>query len=165
MLPIVGVVAAALVVFPAIATAGDAIVYVRLRRAGDRMLWRHRAALPAYVPMRFLRNVGHVCAVGVPALLITGASVALWLGVDGITSTVTLEDWILRVGGAGAVVALAVPVFRNRVRFRAAVIVDRVVDLALDDGRFTPFGFGLWIVALVLLLGAIALQPEPWPFS
>ena len=163
LMPIVSLLAMALVVLPGLATAGDAIVYVRLRRSGDRLLWRHRAALPGYVPVRFLRNVGHVCIKGVPALLLVGATVAVSLAIDGATSTTTLEDWVLRVGGAGAMAALVVPVFRDRLEFRAAVILDRVVGLALEDGALTPIGQGLWVITGVFLIGAIGLHPEPFP--
>jgi Protein kinase domain len=164
LMPIVGVLVAALVVLPALATAGDAVVYVRLKRSGDRLLWRHRAALPGYVPVRFVRNVGHVLMTGVPALLLMGATVAISLAVDGVTSTSTVEDWVLRAGGAGAMALLVLLVVRDRLQFRAALILDRVVDYATDDGRLTPVGQGLWVVAAVFLLGAVGLQPELWPF-
>jgi serine/threonine-protein kinase len=163
LIPMVSLLAMAFVVLPGLATAGDAIVYVRLRRSGDRLLWRHRAALPAYVPVRFVRNIGHVCIKGVPALLLVGATVALSLAIDGATSTTTLEDWVLRIGGAGAMAALVIPVFRDRLEFRAAIILDRVVGYALTDGALTPIGQGLWIVAGVFLVGAIGLRPEPFP--
>ncbi|HEY2815141.1 MAG TPA: serine/threonine-protein kinase [Acidimicrobiales bacterium] len=164
LLPILSLLVAGFVVLPALATIGDAIVYVRLRRSGDRLLWRHRAALPPYVPVRFLRNVGHVCAVGVLALVLTGATVALWLAVDGLTSTTTVEDWLLRVGGAAAMAALVLPVLRDRMQFRAALVVDRAVGLAVEDGRLTPIGQGLWVVAAIFVVASITLRPEPWPF-
>jgi serine/threonine-protein kinase len=164
LMPIVGVLVAALVVLPGLATAGDAVVYVRLKRAGDRLLWRHRAALPGYVPVRFVRNVGHVLMAGVPALLLTGASVAIALAVDSVTSTTTVEDWVLRVGGAGAMALLVLLVVRDRLQFRAALILDRVVDYAIDDGRLTPVGQGMWVVAAVFVLAAIGFHPEIWPF-
>jgi serine/threonine-protein kinase len=163
LLPILGVVVAAVLFLPALATAGDAVVYVRLKRSGDRLLWRHRAALPGYVPVRFVRNVGHVLMTGVPALLLMGATVAVSLAVDSITSTSTVEDWVLRAGGAGAMALLVLLVVRDRLQFRAALILDRVVDYATDDGRLTPIGRGLWVVAAVFLLGAVGLRPELWP--
>ena len=85
------VVVAAVVVLPASCTAGDAVVYVRLRRSGDRLLWRHRTALLGYVPVRFIRNLGHVLMAGVPALLL-GATVATALAIDSVTSTSTAAD-------------------------------------------------------------------------
>jgi serine/threonine-protein kinase len=163
LVPIVSVAVAALVVLPALATAGDAVVYVRLRRSGDRLLWRHRAALPGYVPLRFIRNVGHVCMAGVPALLLVGATVATSLALDSLTSTSTAEDWVLRVGGAGAMAALVLLVTRDRMQFRAALILDRLAGYAVAEGKLTPIGQGLWVVAAMFLLGAIGLHPEPWP--
>ena len=164
LVPIVSLAIAALLVLPALATAGDAIVYVRLKRSGDRLHWRHRAALPGYIPVRFARNVGHVLMVGVPALLLAGATVATSLAVDSITSTTTAEDWILRIGGAGAMAGLVLLVVRDRLQFRAAVVLDRLVGRAVEEGRLTPVGQGLWVVAAVFVLGAVGLRPELWPF-
>jgi hypothetical protein len=155
----------ALVVLPAIATAGDAMVFVRMRRLGDRMHWRHRAALPPYVPVRFVRNVGRVCYAGVPALLIAGVTVAVALLLNAVSSTFTAESWVLRVGGATSAVMLAVPVFRDRVRFRAAVVADRVLDRALDDGALTSFGLSIWIVTALVVAIAVGLRPDAWPFG
>ena len=163
LVPIVGLALAALLVLPALATAGDAVVYVRLRRSGDRLLWRHRAALPGYVPVRFVRNLGHVLMTGVPALLLMGATVAISLAIDSVTSTSTAEDWVLRIGGAGAMAALVLLVVRDRLQFRAALVLDRLVDYAVDDERLTPVGQGLWVVAGVFLVGAIGFRPELWP--
>ena len=153
------------IVLPAIATVGDAMVFVRLRRLGDRMHWRHRAALPPYVPVRFLRNVGRVFYAGVPALLIAGVTVAVALLLDSVTSTFTAESWVLRVGGATAAVVLCLPVFRDRVRFRAAVVADKVVDRALDDGMLTSLGLSLWIVTALVVAIAVGLRPDLWPFK
>jgi hypothetical protein len=71
---------------------------------------------------------------------------------------------VLRIGGAGAMAALVLLVARDRMQFRAALILDRLVRSAVDDGRLTVVGQGLWIVAGVFLIGAIGLHPEPWPF-
>jgi len=163
LVPIIGLALAALLVLPGLATAGDAVVYVRLRRSGDRLLWRHRAALPGYVPVRFVRNLGHVLVTGVPALLLMGATVAISLAIDSVTSTSTAEDWVLRIGGAGAMAALVLLVVRDRLQFRAAVVLDRLVECAVADERLTPVGQGLWVVAGVFLVGAIGFRPELWP--
>jgi hypothetical protein len=154
-----------LVVLPAIATAGDAIVFVRMRRLGDRLHWRHRAALWPYVPLRFLRNLGRVFYAGVPALLIAAVTVAVALLLDSVSSTFTAEAWVLRIGGATAAVVLCAPVFRDRVKFRAAVVGDAVVDRALDDGALTSFGMTLWIVTALVGAIAVGLRPDLWPFG
>ena len=72
-------------------------------------------------------------------------TVAVALLLDSLSSTFTAESWVLRVGGATASVVLCVPVFRDRARFRAAVVGDRVVERALDDGALTSFGLAIWI--------------------
>ena len=165
LIPVVTFTLLALVVLPAISTAGDAMVFVRMRRLGDRMHWRHRAALPPYLPMRFVRNVGRACYAGVPALLVAGVTVAVALLLNAVSSTFTAESWVLRVGGATSAVMLAVPVFRDRVRFRAAVVGDRVLDRALDNGTLTSFGLSIWIVTALVVAIAVGLRPDPWPFG
>jgi serine/threonine protein kinase len=165
LVPVVTFVLLALIVLPAIATAGDATVFVRMRRLGDRMHWRHRAALPPYLPMRFIRNIGRVSYAAVPALLVAGVTVAVALLLNAVTSTFTAESWVLRIGGATSAVMLAVPVFRDRVRFRAAVVGDRVLALSLDDGALTSFGLTIWIVAALVVAIAVGLRPDPWPFG
>jgi serine/threonine-protein kinase len=165
VMPVVAFLVLALLVLPGVATVGDAIVFVRLRRANDRLRWRHRAALPPYVPMRLLRNVGQVWYTGVPALLVGGVTVAAALVADSVSSTFTLQSWVLRVGGAAAAVMLARPVFRDRVRFRAAVVGDQVVARALDGGRLTSLGLSLWIVVALVAMIGFGLRPDPWPFT
>ncbi len=147
------------------ATAGDAVVFVRMRRLGDRLHWRHRAALPPYLPLRFLRNIGRICYAGVPALLIAAVTVSVALLLDATTSTFTAESWVLRVGGAVSAVMLAVPVFRDRVRFRAAVVGDRLLAASLEEGTLTSVGLALWIVAALVVAIAVGLRPDPWPFG
>jgi len=165
ILPVVWLVVLALIALPAVATAGDAVVFVRMRRLGDRMHWRHRAALPPYLPLRFVRNVGRICYAGVPALLVAGVTVCAALLLDATTSTFTAESWVLRVGGAVSAVLLVAPVFRDRVRFRAAVIGDRVLSASLDEGTLTSVGLALWILAALVIAIAVGLRPDPWPFT
>jgi hypothetical protein len=165
IVPTVAFVLLLLVILPGLAAAGDAIVYVNLRRDGDRLQWRHRVALPAYVPMRFVRNIGKVFYSGTPALLIAGVTVAVALLLDSTSSTFTAESWVLRLGGAVAAVVLVLPVFRDRFRFRAAVVGDRVLGLALDHGALTSFGLGVWIFTAVIVSVAVGLRPDPWPFG
>lgn len=165
ILPVVWFALLAVIVLPALATAGDAVVFVRMRRLGDRLHWRHRAALPPYLPLRFVRNIGRICYAGVPALLIAAVTVSVALLLDATTSTFTAESWVLRVGGAASAVMLAVPVFRDRVRFRAAVVGDRLLTASLDEGTLTSVGLALWIVAALVVAIAVGLRPDPWPFG
>jgi serine/threonine-protein kinase len=163
--PVLGLAVLAVLVLPAVATAGDAVVYVRLRRhEGERLRWKHRVTLPAYVPARMVRNIGAVLRSGVPALLLVGSTVAVALLVQATGATRVAEEWVLRPGAAAAALLLAVPVFRDRLRFRAAVIGDRVLDYALDDGELTSNGAALWVVAILLALVGFGLRPDLYPF-
>ncbi|MEY2405996.1 MAG: hypothetical protein QOG39_912, partial [Acidimicrobiaceae bacterium] len=120
--------------------------------------------LPAYVPARMVRNIGAVLRSGVPALLLVGSTVAVALLLQATGATRVAEEWVLRPGAAAAALLLAVPVFRDRLRFRAAVIGDRVLDYALDDGELTSNGAALWVVAILLALVGFGLRPDLYPF-
>jgi serine/threonine-protein kinase len=160
--PVAGVALLAFVVLPAIATAGDAMVYVRMRRYEERLAWKHRVALGPYVPGRFVRNIAAVVYSGVLALLVLCVAVAVGLVVD----TDTSDALSLRPGGALAAVLLTLPVFRNRYRFKAAVVADIAYDDALDDdGKLTGWGTGAWVVAALFALVAFGLRPDVWPLT
>jgi hypothetical protein len=162
--PVLGLAFLAVLVLPAIATAGDAVVYVRLRRRGTRLHWTHRATLPAYVPARMVRNVGAVLRVSVPALLLAGSAIAIALLLQATGADRAAEEWVLRPSAAAAALLLVVPVFRDRARFRAAVIGDRVADLSLDGSTLTSNGAALWVVAILLALIGFGLRPDLYPF-
>jgi hypothetical protein len=121
--------------------------------------------LPPYLPMRFVRNLGRVGYSAVPALLVAGVTVAVALLLNAVASTFTAESWVLRIGGATSAVLLGVPVFRDRVRFRAAVVGDRVLARSLENGALTSFGLTIWIVTALVVLIAAGLRPDPWPFG
>ena len=163
--PILGLLLLAVLVVPGIATAGDAVVYVRLRRQGARLHWKHRATLPAYVPARMVRNVGAVLRASVPALLLTGSAVAIALLLQATGADRAAEEWVLRPSAAAAALLVVVPVFRDRARFRAAVIGDRVRAFSLaDDGSLTSNGAVLWLIAILFALVGFGLRPDLYPF-
>lgn len=162
--PIAAFLALALVVLPGVATAGDIVVYRRLRRRADeRLRLRHKVGLPIYAAGRFVRNIGATVLSGLPALLIEALVVAAALVAEGTGAAGATETWALRPAGAGAAVALAVPVFRDRYRFRAPVIGDKALALGLDGARLSSAGAALWALAALLALAAIGLRPDPWP--
>ena len=163
--PVVTFVVLALVALPVVATVGDAMIFVRMRRLGDRLQWRHRAALPPYVPVRYVRNLARVLSAGVPAFLVAGVTVAVALLLDSATSTFTAEAWVLRVGGAAAAVMVSWPVFRDRLRFRAAVVADWFLGRGLEAGTLTSFGLAVWILTALIVAVAVGLRPDPWPFG
>lgn len=156
----------ALVVLPALATAGDALTFVRVRREGDRLRLLHRAALPPFVPMRFIRNVGAVLYTAVPALLLGGVLIATVLVLDAAHVAHSTQEALLRPAGAAITLLLAVPVVRNVARFRVGVIAAEVGRRGFDrTGGFTRFGLGLWLAAAVLVVAGLAFHPELWPLG
>jgi hypothetical protein len=111
-----------------------------------------------------LRNVGAVLRASVPALLVAGSAVAIALLLQATGADRAAEEWVLRPGAAAAALLVAIPVFRDRARFRAAVIGDRVLDHALEHGALTSNGAALWVVAILLALIGFGLRPDLYPF-
>jgi hypothetical protein len=76
----------------------------------------------------------------------------------------TVQDWVLRAGGAGVALLLLDGVLANRLRYRAGVIEDigrsRLVS---GPGRLTRAGWVFLAVATVVIVVALAMEPELWP--
>jgi hypothetical protein len=164
--PVLAALLLALLVLPAVATVGDAMTFVRVRREGARMRWVHRVALPGLLPVRFVRNLaGVLYAVG-PALVLAGVVVAVTLLLDAADVSLRTQEIVLRPGGVAAALLLTVPVLRNRRRFRAAVVADTVVAQCVDpEGRLTQPGIVLWVAASLVTLAGFGFRPELWPLG
>jgi serine/threonine-protein kinase len=154
----------AAVVLPAMATAGDAVVLVHTRRHTRPTRWRERLPLPLYVVLRFVRNLVSMIWTAVPALIVIAVLVAAALLLDGSGVSDTVQDWVLRAGGAGVALLLLDGVLGNRRRYRAAVIEDMGRSRLLDPaGRLTTAGWAFLVVAVGLVALALAVEPELWP--
>jgi serine/threonine protein kinase len=163
--PVLAALVLALVALPAVATAGDGVAFVQLRRQGaDRMRWLHRVALPGYLPARFVRNVaGVLYAVG-PALVLAGVVVAITLLLDAAGVSRATQELVLRPGGVAAALLLTVPVVRNRRRFRAATVADWAIGQCVGtEGRLTQAGIAVWVTAAVAAVAGFGFRPELWP--
>jgi hypothetical protein len=155
----------ALVALPVMATAGDAVVFVRLRREGGRLRWLHRASLPPYLPARYIRNLGAVFERGVAGILVAAGGFGLALLLEASGAPPGSRDAILRCCGIAAAFLLVLPILRDRTRFRAALVGDAATRRLLrSDGSLTRAGLVAWVLAgLVALLG-FGLHPDVWPF-
>jgi hypothetical protein len=157
-----GILAAA--VLPAVATAGDAVVLVRQRRLARPARWRERLPLPLFASGRFLRNLLSMVWTAVPALIVVALLVAASLLLDGSGVSDTVQDWVLRAGGAGVALLLVDGVLANRLRYRAGVIEDLArARLLRSSGRYTPAGWMFLAVAVLVVAVALAMEPELWP--
>ena len=164
--PVLTSLALCLVVLPGVATAGDAMTFVRMRReGGDRMRWLHRLTLPGLVPVRYVRNLAGVLYTVGPAAVLAGCVVAVTLLLDAAGVSTRSQEIVLRPGGLAAAVLLTLPVVRNRHRFRAATVGDWLMEQCLEpDGRITrPVGVTLWVVTGLVILAALGFRPELWP--
>ncbi|MGH9118644.1 MAG: serine/threonine-protein kinase [Acidimicrobiales bacterium] len=156
----------AAVVLPAAATAGDAVVLSRQRRVTPPTRWRPRLPIPLYVMGRFVGNLLSMVWTAVPALIVVGLLVATTLLLDGSGVSGTVQDWVLRAGGAGVALLLVDGVLGNRMRYRAAVLEDLARPrLMASSGRLTVAGWAFVAVAAVVIAVALARQPELWPLG
>jgi serine/threonine-protein kinase len=154
----------AALVLPALATAGDAVVLVRQRRLARPTRWSQRLPVPLYAAGRYLRNLVSMVWTAVPALIVVGLLVAAALLLDGSGVNDTVQDWVLRAGGAGVALLLVDGVLANRLRYRAWVIEDLArARLLLPSGRFTSVGWAFLGAAAVVIAVALAMEPELWP--
>jgi serine/threonine-protein kinase len=152
------------IVLPGVATAGDVIVRIRLRRQVPPQRLRERVPLALYGAGRFVRNLASMLWTGIPAMLVASLVVAAMLLADATEASRSTEDWILRVGGAAMALLLTRPVFRNRSRYRAAVIEDIAGSRLVDgDGRLTVAGWATVIVCVGVASLGFALRPDLWP--
>ncbi|CAN5208715.1 hypothetical protein BH18ACT4_BH18ACT4_07560 [soil metagenome] len=155
-----------LVALPAVATAGDAVVFTRLRRQDGRLRLLHRVALPAFLTGRFVRNLSAVALSAVPALLVGGLTVAVTLLLDGFGVGADGRDVVLRPGAAATALLVALPVFRDRRRFRAAVIGEMAARRLVDgNGRLTSAGMVAWLVAALTAAVGFGFRPDLWPLA
>jgi len=163
--PVLAAVLLALLVLPGVATLGDAMTFVRLRREGrSRMRWLHRVALPGLLPVRFIRNLAGVLYTVGPALVLAGVVVAVTLLLDAANVSSRGQEIVLRPGGLAAAVLLTLPVLRDRQRFRAPVVGDWAIERCVDDsGHLTQAGIILWAGAAVIALAGFGFRPELWP--
>ncbi len=164
--PVLSAILLALVGLPALATAGDALHYVRAHRGGGQLLWRHRVALPAFVPMRYIRNLGAVLYVGMSALVLLSAVVAVTLLLDAAGAGSAAEEFAVRTGGATVALLLVIPTLGRRDRLRAAVAGDEIERRWLDgQGRLTREGGVLWVVAAFVTVMCLGFRPDLWPLG
>jgi hypothetical protein len=164
--PVIANLVLAMLLLPALATAGDVVVRRRqAARSGSRKM-RDRLPIPLFAMGRFLRNVSAMVLTAVPAAVVAAALVAaaLLLDVSGIGRPV--QDWLLRAGGAGVAILLIDGVLGNRDRYRANVVEDLTRRRLFDvSGRPTKW---IWIpvgVAIGSSLIAVMLRPELWPLG
>jgi serine/threonine-protein kinase len=154
------------VVLPAVAIAGDVVVRIRLRRQVPPQRLRERVPLALYGTGRFVRNLASMLWTGVPAMLVAALMVSFMLLAAATEASRSTEDWILRLGGAAMALLLTRPVFRNRARYRAAVIEDLARERLLDrGGRLTVAGWATVIIAVGVTALGFAFQPDLWPLA
>ena len=154
----------AVVVLPGLATAGDAVVLRRQRRVVPPSRWRERVPLPLYGLGRYIRNLFSMAWTAVPALIVIGLLIATSLLLDGSGVSGTVQDLVLRAGGAGVALLLVDGVLANRLRYRACVIEDLGrARLQRPSGRLTRAGWVFLAVVAVLIAVAVSWEPELWP--
>ncbi|HRW38311.1 MAG TPA: serine/threonine-protein kinase [Aquihabitans sp.] len=151
-----------LVALPALATFGD----LEVRRLRARHGLASRAArMPtgAYASVRFVRNVVASVLRSSPIVGLGAVLLALWYLVAETALPTGVIDGALRIVGAGTAGALVAASAQGTDRFRTGLAIDRLVEVAVPDGRTTQRVVVGWIVVALVVAAALWLQPDPFP--
>ncbi|MCU1499024.1 MAG: hypothetical protein JWM47_2977, partial [Acidimicrobiales bacterium] len=151
-------------VLPAIATLGDSVAHRLRTEHGIAAGWAERRLAPgALAPARFLRNVAASTLRASPIIGIGAVLLAGWYALERVDLPRPLLDLALR--GIGIlVVGLAVLAQRDGSRrFRTGLGLDVVTAHLVPNGRTNERTIVFWLVAAMLVVGALWLNPAPFP--
>ena len=155
-----------LVLLPALATHGDTVHHrLRLQHGvGDRWIERH---LPpaALVPTRFLRNVAMSLLRSSPLLVIGAVLLGGWYGLEQLSAPVVLDDLVLRGIGVLVVGLVLAASHEGSPRFQTGAGIEDLVGRWVPEGRTTEALVAFWVIAVLLIAGALWLSPDPFPLS
>jgi serine/threonine protein kinase len=153
-----------LVGLPFLATLGDSVGHRLRAEHGVAHGWAERRLAPgALAPARFLRNVAVSLLRSVPALAIGAVLLGAWYGLDGLSLPTAASNLVLR--GVGLItVGLLVMTGRNGASgFRTGLGIEEVVARWVPAGRTTERLVVGWLVAAIVVAGALWLSPDPFP--
>jgi hypothetical protein len=163
MVPVIAWALLTLVVMPALATAGDASLYLHYNRMGATMPWKRRMGLPFYLLARFCRNAMAVLHSTISAMVLGAGLIVATLVAQGLGVDRRPQEVVLRLGGAGVALLVARPVVTDRWKFRASIIVDSAFRRCMSGNSLTITGWWVWFAAFVSVLLAVGLRPETFP--
>jgi serine/threonine-protein kinase len=145
--PVVGMALLVLAALPTLATIGD------LRRGRRRLS----------IPWRLVRNAAQSTIACLPAIGLVSLAVVTAVLLDHISATTALDDVVAAAGGAAGALAACRAVGSDRWSFAAPDALDVWQARATQGRSLLGPGFAAWAVAIVAVMGALALHPDLWP--
>jgi len=152
-----------LVVFPLLATVGDAAA--RRERAQLGFAEGRSERLPAgvVVPSRFVRNLVTSVLRTSPILGVTAVFLACWYALAQTSLPTGALDVLLRLIGGVATAALLAGARQGSSRFRTGLGIERLVVRLAPGGRVTERLAVAWIVIVIGVVAALWLTPDAFP--
>lgn len=152
-----------LVVFPVLATIGDA--EARRERADLGFAEGRAERLPTgiVVPSRFVRNLVTSVLRSSPIIGVAAVVIAGWYALAQTSLPAAVIDWSLRIIGGGAVWALLRGARHGSSRFRTGLGIEQVVLRLSPEGRVTERLVVAWVVLAAGVVAALWLTPDAFP--
>jgi serine/threonine-protein kinase len=162
--PVLAMILLVAVALPWLATFGDSVAH-RLRIShGVEGGWLERRASPgALAPARFVRNLAVSVVRASPIIGMGAVLLGAWYAIESTSAPDGLVDAVLRAVGALVVGVTLVTAREGSARFRTGFGLDELVRRAVPEGRTTEVVVVGWIVAVLLVAGALWLTPDPFP--
>lgn len=161
--PLVVVALLVLVVFPVLATVGDAAARRERAQLGFAEGRSERLPIGVVVPSRFVRNLVTSVLRTSPILGVTAVFLGCWYALAQTALPTTALDVLLRIIGGVATAALLAGARHGSSRFRTGMGIERVVARLAPEGRVTERLAVTWIVILIGVVAALWLTPDAFP--
>ncbi|MGN6695180.1 MAG: protein kinase domain-containing protein [Aquihabitans sp.] len=152
-----------LVVFPVLATIGDAAARRERVQLGFAEGRSERLPAGVVVPSRFVRNLATSVLRTSPILGVTAVFLACWYALAQTSLPQGFLDWLLRIIGGVATAALLSGARHGSSRFRTGLGIERLVARLAPEGRVTERLAVTWIVIVIGVVAALWLTPDAFP--
>ena len=152
-----------LVVFPVLATIGDAAARRERAELGFAEGRAERLPTGIVVPSRFARNLVTSVLRSSPIIGVAAVFLACWYALAQTSLPQGLLDWSLRIIGGVAVWALLRGARHGSSRFRTGLGIERLVARLAPEGRVTERLVVAWLVVAIVVAAALWLTPDAFP--
>lgn len=152
-----------LVVFPLLATIGDAAARRERAQLGFAEGRSERLPTSVVVPSRFVRNLVTSVLRTSPIVGVTAVFLACWYALAQTSLPTGALDVLLRTIGGVATAALLAGARHGSSRFRTGLGIERLVVRLAPGGRVTERLAVAWIVIVIGVVAALWLTPDAFP--
>jgi len=162
--PVVVTAVVVVVALPLLATAGDSVAHcVRSGHGVGRGWAESRYSAGALAPARFGRNLVMSLLRALPMLTVGGALLASWYALSRTSVSQVIVDLVLRGIGVLVMGGLVATARHGSAWFRTGLGLDAVAARLVPDGRTNERLVIFWLVAALVVAGALWLAPDPFP--